>query len=51
MDTFIAKRIWRNRQSGMSLIEVVIAIVILGGVVSALMTTLVTASTSSKSHR
>lgn len=38
-------------EAGMSLIEIVIAIVVLGGVVSALMSGLVTASTASKQQR
>jgi len=38
-------------EAGMSLVEIVIAIVILGAVVSALLTALATASISSKSHR
>src|SRR5439155_12429460 len=38
-------------EAGMSLVEIVIAIVILGAVVSALLAALATAAISSKSHR
>lgn len=38
-------------ENGMTLIEVILALVILGAVVSALMSALVTTSTASRSHR
>jgi Tfp pilus assembly protein PilV len=41
----------KKDEAGLSLIEVVVAIVILGGIVSALMGALVTSSTTAKTHR
>jgi type IV pilus modification protein PilV len=46
MDTFIAKRIWRTRQSGMSLIELMVAMTVLVVGMLALMTLVTTAISS-----
>ena len=51
MDTFIAKRIGRNRQSGMSLIELMIAMTVLVVGMLALMTLVTTAIGSNNRNK
>ena len=51
MDAFIAKRIWRNRQSGMSLIELMIAMTVLVVGMLALMTLVTTAISSNNRNK
>lgn len=51
MDTFIAKRIWRTRQSGMSLIELMIAMTVLVVGMLALMTLVTTAISSNNRNK
>ncbi|HEX9121374.1 MAG TPA: prepilin-type N-terminal cleavage/methylation domain-containing protein [Terriglobales bacterium] len=51
MDAFIAKRIWRTRQSGMSLIELMIAMTVLVVGMLALMTLVTTAISSNNRNK
>ena len=51
MDTFIAKRIWRNRQAGMSLIELMIAMTVLVVGMLALITLVTTAISSNNRNK